>query len=53
MEKPYIEIRRVVIRCLNCGQHLVEKIARLDKNQTELYKYKEPLINLTDKKKKC
>ena len=27
----------LVIRCLSCGQHPLEEIARLDANQTKLY----------------
>ena len=28
----------LVIRCLNCGQHPIEEIVRLDKDQSNLYK---------------
>lgn len=42
----------LVIRCLNCGQHPLEEIARLDKDQTELYKYEDPPINFKWKEKK-
>jgi len=31
------ETSYIVIRCLNCGQHNVEEIARLDKDQTKLF----------------